>query len=147
MAADLAAARMPADVAYAISCGGELAVGGRTWEIGVESARGEGHTHRLHVADGGVATSGIHARAWREPGGAVTHHLLDPATGSAAWTGLVAVTAVAVCALDAEILAKGALLSGPRVARRMLRVRGGVLQHDDGAVEVVRAMTPARLAA
>jgi hypothetical protein len=58
----------------------------------------------------------------------------------------VAVTAVAACALDAEILAKGALLSGPQGARRLLQVRGGVLQHDDGTIEVLDGLRPARLA-
>jgi hypothetical protein len=56
------------------------------------------------------------------------------------------VTAVAAGALDAEILAKGALLSGPQAARRLLRVRGGVLQHDDGTVEVLDGLPAARLA-
>ena len=55
-------------------------------------------------------------------------------------------TAVASCALDAEILAKGALLSGPQGARRLLHVRGGVLQHDDGTTEVLGGLQPARLA-
>ena len=114
LAADRAAALMPPGVAYAIGCGGDLAVGGRRWEIGVDGVRGVGHVHRLRVDGGGVATSGIHARAWRDADGHLSHHILDPATGRPAWTGLVAVTAVAACALDAEILAKGALLSGPR---------------------------------
>jgi FAD:protein FMN transferase len=144
MAADRAALLVPDGVSYAIGCGGDLAVGGRRWEIGVEGARGDGHVHRVRIGHGGVATSGIHVRAWREPGGAFTHHLLDPATGRPAWTGLVAVTAVAPSALDAEILAKGALLSGAQGARRMLRVRGGVLQHEDGTVEVLDPIAPAR---
>ena len=146
MAADRAAALMPSGVAYAIGCGGDLAVGGRRWEIGVDGVRGEGHVHRLGIDGGGVATSGIHARAWREADGTFSHHMLDPATGRPAWTGLVAVTAVASCALDAEILAKGALLSGPQGARRLLHVRGGVLQHDDGTTEVLGGLQPARLA-
>ena len=43
------------------------------------------------------------------------------------------------------MLAKAALLSGPLVARRLLRRRGGVLQHDDGRVEVVPAPAVVRL--
>ena len=47
------------------------------------------------------------------------------------------------------MLAKTALLSGPLGARRLLRRRGGVLQHDDGRIEIVpaalrRAPPPAR---
>ena len=46
-------------------------------------------------------------------------------------------TAVAVTTLDAEVLAKTAILSGPDRARTLLGRRGGVLQHDDGRVEIV----------
>jgi len=97
------------------------------------------------VRSGGVATSGIGARIWRGEDGRYAHHVLDPATGRPAWTGLVAVTAVAGSALEAEVLAKTALLSGPLAARPLLRRRGGVLQHDDGRVEIVPAPAVVRL--
>ena len=70
--------------------------------------------HTLHVEDGAVATSGIDMRLWRAPDGTPRHHLLDPSTGAPAWTGLISVTALAPTALEAEALAKAALLSGPR---------------------------------
>jgi thiamine biosynthesis lipoprotein len=146
MAADLAAAALPVGVQYAISCGGDVAVGGgKGWEVAVRSARSDAEVHRLRVRTGGVATSGIAARIWQRPDGSYAHHVLDPATGRPAWTGLVAATAVADGALDAEVLAKSALLSGPLVARRLLRRRGGVLQHDDGRIEVVPAPAVVRL--
>ena len=146
MAADLAAAALPPGVRYAIACGGDVAVGGgEPWEVAVRSARSDAEVHRLRVRAGGVATSGIAARIWRRPDGSYAHHVLDPATGRPAWTGLVAATAVADCALAAEVLAKTALLSGPLVARRLLRRRGGVLQHDDGRIEVVPAPAVVRL--
>jgi thiamine biosynthesis lipoprotein len=145
LAADLAAALLPAGVHGAISCGGDLAVRGPARAVAVTGAHTGDEVHRLSVR-GGVATSGIHARLWREDDGTYSHHVLDPATGCPAWTGLVAVTAVAPSALDAEILAKRALLTGPLVARRFLRVYGGVLQHDDGSVEIVESLPTARLA-
>jgi FAD:protein FMN transferase len=146
MAADLAAAALPLGVRYAISCGGDVAVGGgEGWEVAVRSARSDAEVHRLRVRSGGVATSGIAARIWQGPDGSYAHHVLDPSTGRPAWTGLVAATAVGDSALDAEVLAKTALLSGPLVARRLLRRRGGVLQHDDGRIEVVPAPAVVRL--
>ena len=87
-----------------------------------------------------MATSGIDARLWARPDGSYAHHLLDPATGAPAWTGVVAATAVADSALEAEVLAKTALLSGPAGARRVLYGRGGVIQHDSGRIEVVPAL-------
>jgi FAD:protein FMN transferase len=140
MAADLAAAMVPAGVRYAIACGGDLAVGaeeGAPWGVAVAGVAG-GEVHRLRVDRGGIATSGIHARLWRRPDGTYAHHLLDPATGAPAWTGVVAATAVAPTALEAEVLAKTAVLSGPRRARRVLAAGGGVLQLEDGSVEVVQ---------
>jgi thiamine biosynthesis lipoprotein len=84
-----------------------------------------------------VATSGIDARSWRGPDGAPAHHLLDPSTGRPAWTGLLGVTALASTALEAETLAKAALLGGPAAARRVLSSTGGLLFHEDGGVEPI----------
>jgi thiamine biosynthesis lipoprotein len=149
LAADLAAMTVPAGIRYAISCGGDLAVGGASptspWEIAVHSARTGEAIHRLRARTGGIATSGISSRIWRRPDGSYAHHLIDPATGAPAWTGLVAVTAVAVTTLDAEVLAKTAMLSGPDRARTLLGRQGGVLQHDDGRIEIVSGPRTVRL--
>jgi len=60
-----------------------------------------------------------------------------PATGRPAWTGLLAVTALAPTTLEAETLSKAALLSGPERARRLLARHGGVMIHARGEVEPV----------
>jgi FAD:protein FMN transferase len=151
LAADVAADLVPSGVRYAISAGGDLAVGGGDWEVAVTGASSGAEVHRLRVR-GGVATSGVYERLWRRADGSYAHHLLDPATGEPAWTGLVsatavATTAVAASALGAEVLAKTALLSGPVVARRVLRRGGGVLQHEDGRVEVIAPAPVVRLPA
>jgi len=149
LAADLAAVTVPSEVRFAIACGGDLAVGGTEpgapWEIAVHSARSGEAVQWLRVRSGGVATSGITSRLWRRPDGGYAHHLIDPATGEPAWTGLVAVTAVAGTTLDAEVLAKTALLSGPDRARTLLGRRGGVLQHENGRIEIVAGPPAIRL--
>jgi thiamine biosynthesis lipoprotein len=148
LAADLAAATLPAGVRFSISCCGDLAIGGphgKPWEIAVAGVDDGSEVHRLWLQAGGVATSGIHNRLWQRPDGSFAHHVLDPATGEPAWTGLVAATAVAQDAVEAEVLAKIALLSGPGPARRLLRPLGGVLQHDDGTLEVIPAAPVVRL--
>ncbi|HEY2650457.1 MAG TPA: FAD:protein FMN transferase [Solirubrobacteraceae bacterium] len=125
----------------AVDCGGDLrlvAGRGAPWEVRVRHPLTGAIAHTLHVRAGGVATSGIDARLWQRPDGDFAHHLIDPATGTPAWTGLIAATALAPTALQAEALAKAALLSGPAGGRRLLRAHhGGVLVHDDGAVEPV----------
>jgi thiamine biosynthesis lipoprotein len=140
-AADVVAARLARHGRCAVDCGGDmrLAAGsGAPWEVRVRHPLTGAIAHTLRVRAGGVATSGIDARLWEGPEGDFAHHLIDPATGSPAWTGLAAATALARTALEAEALAKAALLSGPAAGRRLLRGRhGGVLVHDDGAVEPV----------
>jgi thiamine biosynthesis lipoprotein len=64
------------------------------------------------------------------------HHLLDPATGQPAFTGIVQATALAATALEAEARAKAALLSGPDHAPRWLS-HGGVIVYDGGGFEVI----------
>jgi thiamine biosynthesis lipoprotein len=84
-----------------------------------------------------VATSGLNVRIWRDPEGSFVHHLLDPSTGRPAWTGLIGATALGGSALEAETLAKMALLRGANGARRVLAEHGGVIVHDSGEVERV----------
>jgi FAD:protein FMN transferase len=112
LAADWAASQLASYGRFAVDCGGDVRVGG-AHDVAV---RGTAHT--LRVVDAAVATSGIDRRVWRRPDGSYAHHLLDPGTGRPAWTGLVSATALAPTALEAEALAKAALLSGPRRGRR-----------------------------
>jgi len=85
---------------------------------------------RLPLQSGAVATSGVDARAW----GRAAHHLLDPATGAPAWTGVLAATALAGTAAEAEALAKAALLAGPAAGAAVLASHGGALVLDDGSL-------------
>jgi thiamine biosynthesis lipoprotein len=77
----------------------------------------------LRVTRGGVATSGLNLRIWRDRCGNYAHHLLDPSTGRPAWTGLIGATAIADTALEAETLCKMALLLGPQGARSVVKAR------------------------
>ncbi|WP_205696853.1 FAD:protein FMN transferase [Conexibacter sp. SYSU D00693] len=111
--ADLAARLLDGAARWAIDCGGDVRVGGTAGPQPVAIAGPDGSTAAtFHVEHGAIATSAIHARAWVTQDGTVAHHLLDPATGRPAHTGLVQVTALAPTVLEAETLAKTALLSG-----------------------------------
>jgi FAD:protein FMN transferase len=142
--ADVLAKRLGRHGRCAVDCGGDLRVEagpGPPWEVRVRHPLTGATAYTVHVRAGGVATSGIDARLWECPGGGFAHHLIDPASESPAWTGLLTATALAPSALEAEALAKAALLSGAPAGRRLLRAhRGGVLVHDDGAVEPVAAV-------
>lgn len=142
LAADLVAARLRGYSRFLVDCGGDIRIGGadalvHPYEVYVEHPLSGERAHVLRLGTGGVATSGLNVRIWRLPDGGFHHHLLDPATGEPAWTGLIGATALGDSALEAETLAKAALLSGPEGGRRVLAERGGLLVHDGGWVERV----------
>ena len=142
LAADALAHRLAAYERAIVDCAGDVRLAGPGF------ARAPMHVtlrHPLTGRDleplaprgGAVATSGIDSRVWRAADGGYAHHLIDPSTGRPAWTGLVAVTAVAPTALEAETLTKMALLLGPDGARAVLAQHGGVAYGDDGGIELL----------
>jgi thiamine biosynthesis lipoprotein len=152
LAADLAAEMLRGYSRFVIDCGGDLRVGGPAAEpdpyrVEVEHPLTRERIIALRLGGGGIATSGLNVRIWRTPDGRLAHHLLDPSTGEPAWTGLVGATAVAPTALEAEVLAKAALLSGPERGRDWLGRFGGLLVDQAGEVEYVklRVVQPARV--
>ncbi len=141
LAADMLALRLPSTERWAVDCGGDLRVSG-AFEVNVRHPLTGETAHRLKLTGGGVATSGIDTRIWRAEDGTPRHHILDPATGEPAWTGVVGATALAPTALEAEALAKAALLSGPVGAGRWLRRHGGITFLDDGEMVFHGATRP-----
>jgi thiamine biosynthesis lipoprotein len=142
LCADAVAYRLSRYVRYLVDCGGDIAVGGvgaqlDPYEIDVEHPLTGRSIGTIRVASGGVATSGLNVRIWRDRSGEFAHHLLDPSTGRPAWTGLIGATAVGASALEAETLSKMALLLGTDGARQVLAERGGVIVHDTGKAEVI----------
>jgi FAD:protein FMN transferase len=142
LCADAVAHRLGGYTRFVVDCGGDIAVGGvgaqlEPFEIQIEHPLTLSPLGVVRLASGGIATSGLNVRIWRDRDGTYAHHLLDPSTGAPAWTGLVGVTAVAPSALEAETLSKLALLSGPSQAPAILADHGGVIVHDDGRVELI----------
>jgi thiamine biosynthesis lipoprotein len=143
MFADLLGASLARHPSFAVDCAGDLRVGGADGlerPVEVTSPFDGRVVHRFAVTDAGAATSGIGRRSWLDAAGAPAHHLLDPATGRPAYTGVVQATALAPTALEAEALAKAAVLSGPAGGRRWL-AHGGVLVFEDGSHDVVAAQS------
>jgi thiamine biosynthesis lipoprotein len=142
--ADAVAHNLSEFASFVVDCGGDLRVGGRAGEprtVFVQDPLTGDAGCQLRVGGSGVATSAVTGRIWRRADGTHAHHLIDPATGEPAWTGVISATATAPTALEAEAIAKAALLSGPAGARERLARHGGVLVHPDGRGEPV---TPAR---
>jgi len=102
-------------VAACVNLGGDLATTGCVPEpdgllIGVEDPFGGPDVALLRVQDQGVATTARTRRRWTAPTGAM-HHLIDPATGQPAATGIASVTATAPTGAWAEIVAKAVFLA------------------------------------
>jgi FAD:protein FMN transferase len=140
LAADLVATRLAGYARYAIDCGGDVRVGGRLpdsepVELEIRNPLLGTAADSFSLARGAIATSGLDARLWRLPDGTHAHHLIDPATGEPAWTGLICASARAPTALEADVVAKAALLSGRDGARELLSEHGGLTIADGGAVE------------
>jgi thiamine biosynthesis lipoprotein len=147
LAADLAARLLAGADRFAVDCGGDLRVGGpgalaRPFDVRVRHPLTGEVAYELQMTAGGIATSGLDVRLWRDAAGAVAHHLLDPSSGRPAWTGVIGATALAPTALEAETLAKTALLSGPARAARVLSRHGGLVVREDGDVEPVGRLRP-----
>ena len=136
--ADLVADRLARCERWVVDCGGDIRVGG-VHRVEIAHPLRDERAARVIVDDAAVATSSVVSRAWMTRDGRGAHHLLDPCTGRPVWTRLLTATALAPTTLEAEMLAKIALLRGADDARTVLEPHGGLLVHEDGSVEAIGA--------
>jgi FAD:protein FMN transferase len=136
LAADIVAYELADHVAgICVNIGGDLRVHGEApdgpaWGIEVEDPFGGASRGVLSLADGAVATSSRTRRVLREGG----HHLIDPASGLPAASGVASATAIAGQGWIAEVLAKASFLAGADDGCDVLEAADvdGVLVLDDG---------------
>ena len=93
-----------------VNLGGDLCAhgpgpDGQGWPVGLGATT-------VMLDDHGAATSSVLRRRWGEG----LHHVIDPRTGLPAQSGLAEVSVVTRGAVDAEIVAKAALIAGPDLA-------------------------------
>ena len=110
----------------AVSAGGDIQfIGtpndGMGWEVYIEDPHDENqYLAKLHLSAGGVATSSITKRTWRQ-GDVIRHHLIDPRTGEPAKTEWLSVTVVSPDVITSDIYAKAILIGGKEDAERLLK--------------------------
>ena len=147
-ASDLVVAELLAQGAAGacVNLGGDLRVegeapGGGSWAVAVEHPLTRRPAATLRLRAGAVATSSRTRRAWG-PDGDRSHHLIDPATGRSASSGLASATVVAARAWQAEVLAKAAFVAGRREGLAILEANGteGLLIDDAGVVHPSAAL-------
>ncbi|HEX2850167.1 MAG TPA: FAD:protein FMN transferase [Acidimicrobiales bacterium] len=122
-----------------VNLGGDVRVAGDApseegWVVAVDDpGPPEREVARVRLAAGAVVTTTPVLRSWRRRGQSY-HHLIDPATGTPAVTGIRSVTVVGGEASWAEVFAKAAYLAGPSRALGVLESAGltGLVVTDQG---------------
>jgi thiamine biosynthesis lipoprotein len=145
--ADLVAEALVANGATGacVALGGDVRAAGTgpdggPWPVPVEDPFDERRTLFTHpLGDGSsgqraIVTSTCRFRRWRHRG-RERHHILDPATGAPAASGIAAVVVADAVAWRAEALAKAVLVAGPDDGRELLERHGveGWIVHDHDA--------------
>ena len=139
-AADQATRKLSAFGPALVNAGGDIAISGpqsnsEAWPIGItDPFDAESNPDILMVELGGVATSGKDYRRWQRDS-VWQHHIIDPRTGLPAQTDVLTATVIAPTAVEAEVAAKIALISGSRAGLDWLESNptlAGMLVLEDG---------------
>ena len=139
-AADQATRKLSAFGPALVNAGGDIAVSGPqsngdAWPIGItDPFDPESNLEVLMIEQGGVATSGKDYRRWQQDS-VWQHHIIDPRTGMPAQTDVLTATVIAPSAMEAEVAAKVALISGSRAGLAWIESNpalAGMLVLEDG---------------
>ena len=120
---------------------------GTPWRIGVKDPRNtETYFCILSLSDKTCSTSGSYERKF-EVDGTTYHHILDPATGYPAESGLLSVTAVSSDGMLADGLSTACYVMGAEQSVRLWREHGLegagfdlVLVREDGSVWITEGL-------
>jgi thiamine biosynthesis lipoprotein len=114
-----------------MNAGGDIAISGprlngEFWLIGISNPFEPGEDLALlHLAGGGIATSGKDRRRWMQ-GDILNHHIIDPRTGGSAITDILTATVIAPTAMEAEAAAKSVFLQGSGAGLEWLESDSGL---------------------
>lgn len=131
-----------------ISLGGNVQVlgtkeDGSPWRIGVQDPNSDGYVGIVEVVDKAVVTSGGYERYFVEDG--VTYwHILDPATGKPAHSGVLSATIIGDSGLMCDALSTALFVMGPDRAAQFWRENGGfeyLLVLEDGSLVISGGLT------
>jgi FAD:protein FMN transferase len=132
--ADQAVLRLAETCPALVNAGGDIAISGDRmdgcpWRVAVPDLSKPGKNMLVLpflvkeiTTPIGIATSGTHQRRWLQ-NGILRHHIIDPRTARPVESDLELVTVIAPSALQAEIAAKMALISGSQNGLAWLEIR------------------------
>jgi len=123
------------DSAYSNLGGNVIAIGtkpdGSPWRIGIQHPREEGRLiGSVAVQDQAVVTSGDYQRFYMDGEGRRQHHILNPASGMPADSGLISTTIITDRAMDADALSTILFVAGLEKSLEFL----GRLEHVEAVL-------------
>ncbi len=98
---------------------------GSSWKLGIQNPFGDGSIGVLEAEDCAVVTSGGYERYFTDDSGNKYCHILDPATGKPADSGLVSVTIIADSGLLCDALSTAIFVMGSEKGIEYWRTYGG----------------------
>ena len=98
---------------------------GSPWKIGIQRPGGDGLIGVLRTSGTAVITSGGYERYFTGDDGTVYHHILDPATGYPADSGVLSCTIVCPEGILADGLSTACFIMGIRKASQLWREHSG----------------------
>ncbi len=117
--------------------------GGTPWRVGLRNPFGGALLGTVEVADAGVVTSAIDQRFFTDESGTRYWHILDPATGAPAMSGLASATVVAKSGGRADALSTALFVMGAERAAAFWREKQDfemVLVDMDGHVWITEGL-------
>ena len=99
---------------------------GSDWTVAVKDPEDtENYMGLLKISDKAVVTSGGYERFFEGDDGEIYWHILDPATGRPAKSGLISVTVVGDCGMDCDALSTALFVKGLEGASEYWKKYGG----------------------
>ena len=117
---------------------------GSPWRIGIRNPFSlDENIGVLEAADKAVVTSGSYERCFTAEGGQTYHHIIDPATGCPARSGLVSVTIVGDSGIMCDALSTALFVMGKDKAVEYHQKKGGfdmILVTEEGEIFITEGI-------
>ena len=115
---------------------------GSPWRVAVQAPEGGGYAGVLEITDKAVVTSGGYQRYF-EQDGETYWHIMDPATGRPARSGVTSVTIVSDSGVEADGLSTALFVMGREKAASYWKTHPGfeyVITGEDGSVTITEGL-------
>ena len=117
---------------------------GDPWRIGIRNPFSlEENIGILEVTDKAVVTSGSYERYFTAEDGRIYHHIIDPATGCPAQSGLVSATVIGDSGIMCDALSTALFVMGAERAQEYHREKGGfdmILVTEKGEIMITEGI-------